>query len=63
LLLGNGKGNFKPVPWSESGFFAGGDIRNMTILTGAEDKMYILLARNNDRMSLIEVNDIDLKNL
>jgi hypothetical protein len=63
LLLGNGTGGFEPVSWSESGFFASGDIRNMTTLTGSDNRKFIILARNDDRMSLIEVNDIDQKNL
>ena len=57
LLLGNGKGKFEPVPWDESGFFAQGDIRNMVLLQGEHGRKFVLLARNNDKMSLIEVDN------
>ena len=59
LLLGNGKGNFDPVPWDQSGFFAVGDVRNMVLVNGKPGRKFILLARNNDQMSLIDVGNFD----
>ena len=53
LLLGNGKGKFDPVPWGQSGFWVGGDVRNMQLLNGVPPKKYVVIARNNDKMSLI----------
>jgi hypothetical protein len=55
LLLGDGKGKWKPVPWDQSGFFAPGDVRNMTFVKGEHDRKFILVARNNEKMSLISV--------
>jgi enediyne biosynthesis protein E4 len=52
LMLGDGHGKFTFVPWTESGFFASGDIRNMLLLNGAGGKKYILLGRNGDRLEL-----------
>jgi hypothetical protein len=54
LLRGDGKGKFEPVSWDKSGFFATGDIRNMVFVNGDKGRKFILLARNNDKMSLIE---------
>lgn len=53
LLKGNGKGSFKPVPVTESGFFVPGDVKDMaTIKVGA--KTYIIAAKNNDYLQFIE---------
>ncbi len=57
LLTGNGKGGFLAMPPGKSRFFAQGDIRDMILLNGKEGRRFILLARNNDTMSLIEIND------
>jgi hypothetical protein len=53
LLKGNGKGKWDPIPWDQSGFMATGDIRNMVSLNEKGDRKYILIARNNEKMSLI----------
>ena len=52
MLLGDGKGKFDPVPWDRSGFLAIGDVRNMQMLNVDRGSKFILLARNNDKMSL-----------
>lgn len=54
LMLGDGEGRFNAVAWESSGFLALGDIRNMVRLKGEEGRTFIIIARNNDRMSLIE---------
>jgi enediyne biosynthesis protein E4 len=59
LLAGDGKGAFHPVPWDESGFFAPGDVRDMAFLAAKHDRKYILIARNNDRLSLFALNNPD----
>jgi hypothetical protein len=61
LLLGDGKGKWKSVPWDQSGFFAAGDVRNMTFVKGRPERMFILVARNNEKMSLIEVTQSALR--
>jgi hypothetical protein len=57
LLLGNGKGKFDPMSWDQSGFLAAGDVRNMILVNGESKQKFILLARNNDKMTLIDIND------
>lgn len=54
MLAGDGKGKFKTVSWNESGFFAPGDVRNMVLMNGEAGRKFILLARNNEKMSLID---------
>ena len=55
MLKGNGKGNFTPVPVTQSGFFVEGDARRMqTILIGANKKPHFLVARNRDGLLLFE---------
>jgi hypothetical protein len=54
LLLGDGKGKFKPVSWDQSGFFAPGDVRAMAMINGKAGRNFILLGRNSEKMSLIE---------
>jgi hypothetical protein len=55
LLQGNGKGKWEPVPWEQSGFLATGDVRNMVLVNGKADQKFIVIARNNEKMSLIAV--------
>ena len=53
LLKGDGKGNFKSVPVTKSGFFVPGDVKDMaTIKVG--NKSYIIAAKNNDYLQFIE---------
>jgi hypothetical protein len=57
LLLGDGKGKFDPVSFNKSGFFAAGDVRKIAFLKGKMGKTFILIARNNEKLSLIHVTD------
>ncbi len=53
FLKGNGKGDFKAVPVTKSGFFVPGDVKEMaTIKVG--NKSYIIAAKNNDYLQFIE---------
>jgi enediyne biosynthesis protein E4 len=54
VLLGNGKGNFEPLPWDKSGFFAAGDVRNMVLLKSSHNRKLVVIARNNEKISLLE---------
>jgi enediyne biosynthesis protein E4 len=56
LLTGDGKGNFEPVLYDQSGLLASGDIRNMVSINGKTGRKFILLARNNDKTSLFELS-------
>ncbi|MBN8578611.1 MAG: VCBS repeat-containing protein [Cytophagales bacterium] len=46
---------FTPVPWSLTGFYAPGDVRNMKLLSGKQNDKFIILARNNDSISMFKV--------
>ncbi|MEX2234747.1 MAG: FG-GAP-like repeat-containing protein, partial [Cyclobacteriaceae bacterium] len=59
LLLGNGKGVFDFIPWDESGFFATGDIRHMASVEGENGRKFIVVARNNEKMSLFVLSYSD----
>ena len=51
VLLGDGKGGFKPVNLLESGFFAPGDVKDIKLIhVGADKKPVILVANNNAQM-------------
>ncbi len=47
LLIGNGKGNFKPVSTQESGLNIDGEVRDITSLKLVDGEELILFARNN----------------
>ncbi|MDN5217251.1 VCBS repeat-containing protein [Fulvivirgaceae bacterium BMA12] len=58
FLKGNGKGEFKPVLPFESGFYAKGDVRHSKIIKRSYGKKGILIAKNNDFLQLLEINQI-----
>lgn len=47
LLLGDGKGNFKPLSIQESGFFTTGETREMVLLKNVKGEDMILVGRNS----------------
>ncbi len=49
LLIGDGSGTFKSMTSKESGFFANGDAKKLTILSHQNHKK-ILVANNNDQL-------------
>ncbi|MEO0582859.1 MAG: VCBS repeat-containing protein [Bacteroidota bacterium] len=49
ILLGDGKGNWRPVPLEESGFVVEGEIRDMKIFE-RKGKEVLLVARNDDSL-------------
>jgi enediyne biosynthesis protein E4 len=53
LLKGDGKGNFAPVPASESGFVADGEVRDIQFITLANGKKIALIIRNNDTVKVL----------
>ncbi|MDC6366792.1 MULTISPECIES: VCBS repeat-containing protein [Flavobacteriaceae] len=53
LLLGNGKGGFEPVPSRVSGFYAPGDVKDMSIIK-INEKDYVVVAKNSDNLQFIE---------
>lgn len=55
LLSGNGKGKYSVVPRRESGLMLGGDIRSLAVV-GTPEKKFIVAARNDEKLSVIESN-------
>ena len=56
-LSGDGKGNFKPVPLVQSGFFAPDDVKDMKLIRigqGTGKKQVILVANNNGQLQAIQ---------
>ena len=51
ILLGDGKGNFKLKPNSETKFWATKDVRHIDILNGGKEKL-IIVVNNNDQHQL-----------
>ncbi|MCH8330903.1 MAG: VCBS repeat-containing protein, partial [Bacteroidetes bacterium] len=53
LMTGNGKGQFEPVPVTESGFFAPLDVKDMEIMRNTADgSTLIFVANNNDALQI-----------
>ncbi|MEM0996206.1 MAG: VCBS repeat-containing protein [Bacteroidota bacterium] len=46
VLRGNGRGDFTPVPFARSGFFAQGDVKDLVKLRRADGRTLIVVARN-----------------
>tara|TARA_R110002049_G_scaffold212459_1_gene383570 strand:- start:107968 stop:111231 length:3264 start_codon:yes stop_codon:yes gene_type:complete len=55
FLKGNGKGSFKAVPASESGFLVPGDVKDLATID-YNNKTYVVAAKNNDAMQFVELN-------
>ncbi len=56
FLKGNGKGDFKSVSATESGFFVKGDVKEMSLIT-IKDEKYILVASNNDILKTVKLQN------
>ncbi|GAB4478324.1 MAG: VCBS repeat-containing protein [Thermoflexibacter sp.] len=54
LLKGDGKNNFTPIPVSQSGFFAQGEVRDMISLRLANQREVIIIAKNSDKVQILE---------
>jgi len=52
LLIGNGKGDFKPMSPYDSGLYIDGDVRNMIEIKGETKK--IIIVKNNDKVQLLK---------
>lgn len=59
ILTGDGKGTFTPMPYSKSGLFLGGDVKDIKKIKTAKGTA-LLIGNNNDRLQLI-LNDEDGK--
>ncbi|WP_299534510.1 VCBS repeat-containing protein [Ulvibacterium sp.] len=56
LLLGNGNGDFNPVPHSKSGLNIAGEVRDILNVELPENERLILLARNNDTLLTYKID-------
>lgn len=54
VLLGDGKGIFKPQRISDSGFWVPGEGRDIKIVTGSHGEKQILVSRNNDSVLIFK---------
>jgi hypothetical protein len=61
LLLGNGKGDFTPVPCSESGLMIHGDARNSIFLKGNHQEKWLLTAINSGSIRINRLNSVKSK--
>ena len=55
-LRGDGKGNFKTVPLSESGFFVSGDAKSLAVLHTAKNEDIYLATQNQDSIKVYAKN-------
>ncbi len=55
-LLGDGKGDFKPLMPNESGLLINGEVRNSEIIEIKEIGRSILFAKNNGNLDIIKIN-------
>ena len=53
LLLGNGNGSFNPITGNKSGFYAPGDVKDMSKIK-IGDKTFFVVAKNSDSLQFIE---------
>ncbi|TRX27916.1 hypothetical protein FNW25_05110 [Flavobacterium franklandianum] len=55
FLKGNGKGKFKSIDPTQSGFFTPGDVKNMDLIR-VKGKSYFLLTKNNSNLQSVKIN-------
>lgn len=54
FLKGNGNGTFKPTSVLESGFYAFGDVKEMSEIT-INNEQYIIIGKNNDAVQYLKI--------
>lgn len=55
FLKGNGKGQFRSIAATDSGFFTPGDVKNMEKIR-VKDKNYLLVTKNNSFLQSVRIN-------
>ena len=55
VLISDGKGNFNPIPNTESGLFSSGDTRNLSIIRLANKEQYLLVSNNNEELDIYHI--------
>lgn len=57
VLLGDGTGQFRPLPVNKSGLYAPGDVRQMSLIRLKKEKIFgIIVANNQGKLQLFESN-------
>ena len=56
VLKGDGKGNFKPLPYQQTGWLSTGDIRDMVMVKTKSNASLYIIAKNKDRIQVIRKN-------
>ena len=54
FLKGKGDGTFTPISVLESGFYASGDVKEMSEIT-INNEDYILIGKNNDAVQYLKI--------
>lgn len=54
VLKGNGKGKFTPIPYSQTGLYLPGDLRNLISIKGVNHQLFAA-AKNNGRLQIVEL--------
>lgn len=58
LMLGDGNGTFTPQAINSTGFFAPGDVRDMTLLdSGPDHPMMVLVGNNDGPLQIFQIED------
>ncbi|MBL7700053.1 MAG: VCBS repeat-containing protein [Chitinophagaceae bacterium] len=55
LLKGNGKGNYLPLVYHDTGLLINGDVRDMIMITDSKKEKKIVVSKNSNSMQLIKV--------
>ena len=55
FMKGDGQGNFKAIPFVDSGLYIGKDVKDLAMIT-VNDKRMILVANNDTYMEAIKIN-------
>jgi len=56
ILLGNGKGDFEPVSVVESGLFANQNVKDIKLVSGAQNNKFIVIANNDSPIQVFQLN-------
>ena len=60
VLLGDGKGNFKPVPTALAGLKAYKDVRAVNLILNDQNKPMVLIANNNAELELYKLQNTEI---
>lgn len=52
ILKGNGKGNWSPLPWLITGFFASGDVKDLAVVKDEQHVPMIIVSRSNGSVTV-----------